>query len=276
MSTDPEPQPSHPLTVGHAVFATTLIALGVLALIHGDFTPPWAGVPEALPAQQLLANLTATISVLAGLGLLWPRQASLASGVLLSLLVVWLVVFRMTRILVAPTATDTWWGCGDGAAMVAAAWVLYVRLAPARHPGILRFPTGQPGLRIAHSLYGLALVPFGIAHFTYLQRTVAMVPAWLPGHLAWASLTGIGFLAAAGAILSGVLAPVAAALVAVQIGGFTLLVWGPVLAAGPEASQWTELLTSCALTAAAWLVAESYRTTWWRPTATDSASSPRP
>lgn len=228
-------------------FAVTMIGLGVLGLIQRDFPPTWTGVPKRLPGREVLIYICALVSVVSGAGLLTQRWGILAARALLMYLLAWLVLFRISHVFVTPTVEATWWECGDTAVMAAAAWVL----------------CGDKGLRHARVLYGLGLIPFGIAHFTYLQNTVADVPHWLGWPLGWAYFTGAAFIAAGLGVLTGVYARMAAVLSAVMISLFTLLVWVPIVVTGANAFQWTEFVNSWALAAAAWVVADSYRRMPW-------------
>jgi uncharacterized membrane protein len=231
---------------GRAAFAAVMIALGIQGLIRGDFAPVWQPVPSGVPAREALVYLNAVIALVCGLGLLWKGTATSAARFLFAFLLLWLLLFRIPEIVRAPSAFVAWDSCAEIAVMVAGAWVLSA--------------TGHTSVRVARGLYGLALISFGLGHFLYVKQTATLVPAWLPAHVAWAYFTGGAFLAAGVAVLVGVLARLAAALSALQIGLFTLLVWVPIIATGTkDAYQWSEFVLSTAVTAGAWVVADSYR-----------------
>lgn len=251
-------------SVGHAIFAATLIALGVLGLVRGEFAPIWQAVPKDFPTREALVYLCAFVSLACGIGLLWRPASAAAARVLFAYLLLWMLLFKVPYIVRAPTVEVYYQSCGETAVLAAAAWVLYARFAGAWDRRQISFATGGMGLRLARALYGLALIAFGLSHFAYLHLTAPLVPRWLPLPVAWAYFTGSAYLAAGVAVLIGVYARLAAALSALQMGLFTVLVWLPLMAEGAAtAAQRGEFVVSWALTAAAWVVADSYRGTPW-------------
>jgi uncharacterized membrane protein len=261
----------HIASIGHVVFAVIMIGLGVLGLVRGDFTVVWQGVPSGVPAREVLAYLCSLVSLACGVGLLWRQCAALSARVLLAYLILWFLLWRVYGLFVLPLVGGTW-SCGQTLVMTAAAWVLFVWFATDWDRQHLGFATGDKGLRIARILYGLGLIPFGIAHFMYLKETVVLVPGWLPWHVFWAYFTGATFIAASLAVLTGIFARLAVTFSALQIGLFALLVWAPRVVTGTPLSafQWGEVVMTLALTAAAWVVADSYRGSPWFAVGTGS------
>lgn len=249
---------------GHALFAVTLIGVGIVGLIQGDFTSVWQPVPKSLPGREALIYLTVLVSLASGAGLLWARTAAMTARGLLIFLLLWTLAFKMRFILRDPTSEGPYQSCSENAVLIAAAWVLYAWLAGESDRRRFGFATGERGVRIARVLYALAMIGFGLSHFAYLNLTAPLVPSWLPWHVGWAYFTGAAYLAAAAAMLIGVSARLAAVLSTAQMGGFTLLVWLPIAVAGTLSSfQRGEFLLSWTLTAAGWVVADSYRGVPW-------------
>ena len=245
-------------------FAAVMIWLGVMGLSKGTFVQVWQPVPKWVPAREALAYLCAFISLASGIGLLWQRSAAVAARVIVASLMVWLLVMRLPNLFYETPLVLVAWSFGSTAVMAGAAWVLYVWFAGDRDRRRLGFVADERGVRVAQVLYGLSLIPFGLAHFMYLDATTVLIPHWLPWPAAWAYFTGAAFVAAGLAVTFGVFGRLAAALSTLQIGLFSVIVWVPRVLAGPlNDFQWGEFVVTWALTAGAWVVADSYRGTPW-------------
>ncbi|HEY3858067.1 MAG TPA: DoxX family membrane protein [Gammaproteobacteria bacterium] len=254
-------------SVGHAVFAATMIAIGILGLVKSEYAAIWDGVPKALPGRELLPYLSAIVALACGIGLFLPRTAGLAARVLLAYLLLWMLIFKGRYIVLAPTQEGSYQSAGENAVIVAGAWVLYAWLAGEWDKQRLGFATGDRGVRIARVFYGLALIAFGLSHFFYLQFTAPLIPSWLLWPVFWAYFTGTTYLLAGAAVLSGICARLAATLAAVQMGSFLLLVWLPMIVAGKMSDfNWGEIVVNFALVAGGWVVSESYAGVPWLAT----------
>lgn len=251
-------------SVGHAVFAASLIAIGILGLINGSFAGIWEGVPKAVPAREALIYLCALVALVSGLGLFLQRTAAPAARLLLVYLLLWMLLLKGYYILLAPGTEVSYENWGETAVLAAAAWVLYAWFADAWDQSHLGFAIGDKGVRIARVIFGLALIAFGLSHYAYATDTASLVPAWLPVHLFWVYFTGTAYVAAGVAVLAGFFARLAVTLVTVQMAGFTLLIWAPYVATGhPDPGQWSEFVDSWVMTTAAWVVADSYPGVPW-------------
>ena len=132
-------------SVSHVVFAAIMIAIGIVGLIKGDFTPVWDPIPQD---SHTLAYLCSFISLTTGIGLLWQRTAAVAARVLFASLLLWLLLLRVPNIILSPTFGVFWPGF-ETAEMVAGSWVLYTWFAADWDRRRLGFATGKKGLRIA-------------------------------------------------------------------------------------------------------------------------------
>jgi uncharacterized membrane protein len=251
-------------SVGHALFAATLIAFGIFGLVRSDFAPIWDVVPTNFPAREGLIYLCAFVSLICGAGLFFQRSAGTTSRVLFAYLLLWMLLFKMPLIVQAPLVEGSYQNWGETAVLVAGAWVLYAWFANPWDRRQLGFATGENGVRLARVVYALAMIAFGFSHFVYLNLTAPLIPHWLLWPVGWSYFTGAAYIAAGVAMLIGVYARLAAALSALQMGLFTFLVWLPLLAEGiMTAGQRSEFAISWALTAAGWVVADSYRDVPW-------------
>jgi uncharacterized membrane protein len=230
------------MKVGRFVFAAVLIAVGLMGFIKREYMPIWPPAPED---KQFLLSICAGVSLACGIGLAWDRTAKLAARGFLAYLALWAIVFPLRELVEAPGEFGNWYGWAEPAVIAGAACI---------------FATGERGKRVARILYGVALLPLGLGHFIYAKQTIEMTPSWIPAHSFWAYFFGATFIAAGIGIVFGVLAKWAAALSTLQVGIFTAFVWIPVIAKGTtEPFFWTELGLSIAMTAAGWVITESYQ-----------------
>ena len=135
--------------LGWILLALTMIGVGILGFARGDFVQIWQPVPKAFPAREVLIYICAVVSILCGAGLLWRRTAASAARVLFFYLLLWMLVFKLRFIFLAPLTEGSYQSNGENAVIVAGAWALYVAVATDWDRKHLRFFGGLSQVEIA-------------------------------------------------------------------------------------------------------------------------------
>jgi uncharacterized membrane protein YphA (DoxX/SURF4 family) len=236
---------------GLYVFGGAAIFLGLLGLVSGDFATTWQNVGPNIPLRVPLAYLTAVIELAGGIALLWRRTARAGA---LTLTIVY-SIFTLIWVPKAFVNLGNYEPIGnvfEEFCLVAAGLVLCAIFSPAGSSTARRRP-------FFVLLFGICPISFGIVHIIDMPGLLGWIPGWLPPtKMFWAYATTLGFFGAAVAILTGIMAPLAARLLTAEIVIFELLVWIPNLFAGPSNHfNWAGNAICIALAGASWVVSDS-------------------
>lgn len=236
--------------LGLYVYGGAAIFLGILGLITGDFAATWQNVGPSVPLRVPLAYLTAVIELAGGIALFLPRTAR-AGALTLTIVYSVFTLIWVPKAFVNLGNYDPIGNVFEEFALVAAGLVLCAIFSPAGSSIARR----QPFFVL---LFGVCPISFGIVHIVDMPGLLGWILSWLPPtRMFWAYVTTMGFFGAAVAILSGIMAPLAARLLTVEIVIFEVLVWIPNLFGGPNNHfNWAGNAICTALAGAAWVVSD--------------------
>jgi uncharacterized membrane protein len=221
--------------------------------------PPW------YPVQRGLSIVAGVALLAAAIGLLVSVTAR-AAAMLLSLgLLLRLLLFHLPQLVHHFRDPGIWTVFGEVLALAGGACILAAALT-SRERLLGRV------LAIGRYLFAAPLVLFGILHFRYAFFISTLIPDWIPGRFFFANFTGLCFVCAALAIVTGVRARLAGYLLATMF-----LLWVGILHAPRVAraihsgNEWTSLFVALAMTGCALAVAASHP--WRTGNVSDGSSS---
>jgi uncharacterized membrane protein len=248
------------MTFGRRVYGVGVMAMGVVCLVWGDFFQGQP-VPKGFPARTALAYAVGVFLVVVGAAVVWRRTAAWGGAALTAYYTVVVVLLMDGYVLLKHYAEfGSYSGAAYQAGIAAAGLIVYAAGYQSKDAAgaDLGDGTARRLTRVGQVAFGVCAVLFGGAHFVYMNLTAPLVPKWLPPtQVFWGYATGICFVAAGVAMVTGVKARLAAVLLTAMIGSFTVLVHVPMLRVEPSHFNWAELATNLVLLGAAWVVADS-------------------
>ena len=218
--------------LGKNVYGTGVMALGIVGLVCADFVSGQP-VPKSFPGRTVLAYVAAMFLLGAGATVQWRRTAARAAAALMAYLALVVVVLMNGHVLLAHYAEfGAYFGAVEQLSLAAGALIVF---AAAAH---IEVTLAARLTRVGQGVFGLCALYFGSAHFLFMNLTAPLVPRWLPpSQEFWGYTTGVGFVAAGAALVSGLQARFAAILLTIMLASFALLVHAPMLMADPASGR---------------------------------------
>jgi len=256
--------------LARSLVAVACAALGILSLAHGEFAPLGQVIAAGNVARGVWLYGSACLLLLASALCFLPTV--LPSVLIIGAYEVAWAILSTHQIRASPLSIGAWYGFCEAMSSLVAPTMLYVayQLQASNdsrpRPSAERARTAARILAAARIVFGLTCVFYGVSHFVYADYTASMVPRWLPGSLALAYFTGMAHVAAGICLIVKLVPRLAAALEALMMSAFGLLVWVPSFFmqprpkwATPPGNQWSELVVTLLLATSAWLLAASLR-----------------
>jgi uncharacterized membrane protein YphA (DoxX/SURF4 family) len=233
------------MTFGRRVYGVGVMAMGVVCLVWGDFIQGQP-VPKGFPARTALAYAVGAFLVVAGAAVAWRRTAAWGAAALTAYYTVIVVLLMDGHLLLKHYAEyGMYSGAAEQVGIAAAGLIVYAASYKRGYvPGFVANDAAGADLgdgmarrltRLGQMAFGVCAVLFGGAHFVYMNLTAPLVPKWLPPtQVFWGYATGICFVAAGVAMVTGVKARLTAVLLTAMLGSFTVLVHVPMLRVDPS------------------------------------------
>jgi hypothetical protein len=233
------------------LFGASAVLYGVVLLMWHD-PDAWEDLPiPTLPLGYAVADIVAIALIVGGILMMLPRAAHLGSIISGAVFIIF-SVGSLPPVIAHPASYPSYIGFFEFFSLVWGAFALYGMTGSDA--------AGSPGVgRVARILLGVCTISFAAAQIYYLKYTASLVPAWIPpNQMFWAILTTVAFVLAAIAMLINVKARLALYLMTLMIALFGILVWIPIIVAGPQKHfSWAEIAVNFLISGAAWMVADA-------------------
>jgi uncharacterized membrane protein len=249
------------MRIGVSVFGIASVASGILDLVWGEFESahqPIQAWGDHIPGVTIFAYIAAVWLIAGGTAILWRRSLRFGAAALTILYGIF-VLFPLPRLYTAPQFLGYRVAVYIGVvANVCQQIVLFVPAAVVWGSLAGQGLLSRRAALVARWTFGFCSLAFGLGHLVAIETVVPMIPKWLPfGAVFWVVLTGIAFVLAGLAIVSGVMDVVAARLLGLMLLVFSALALAPRIFASPHNHvSWGANAFNLTAVGAAWIIAE--------------------
>jgi uncharacterized membrane protein len=240
------------LKTARIFFGISVLAIGIINLVTGNFPTGLLPVSNSLPGRTLLVYASGISMIISGILILtkkyaWPG-ALLAEGIFL----LFLIFLHIPKLLTHLNVSSEWTPAFEVFMLFSGALILGGTVL-----------TGDSRENVRHKLiatgkycFAISLFVFAVLHFLFAGEVVTFIPAWIPLKLFWAYFAVAAFFAASVSLFINKQVRLSAILLSLMFFIWVCILHLPVVITAIHSEQnWTNLFVPLAMSGIGLLIA---------------------
>jgi|HubBroStandDraft_6_1064221.scaffolds.fasta_scaffold06229_6 uncharacterized membrane protein len=246
------------LGLGRFLFAIPMVGFGLQYVGYGHYLGGLPPVPPWTPGGAVGAYLTGVVLIAAGLSIIANWKARFSAAVLGLVFLFCVLLLHTWRLSSVINSGNDRTRALEPLALAGAAFMLAATMA-VDWPNSRGWNAAVEWLsKLGRWIFAGSMVIFGVQHFMYAGFIATLVTPWIPGHLFWVYLTGVGMIVAGLCIAIKKFGGLAATWLGIMFLLWVIVLHGPRVAAQPRnADELSSLLVALAMGGASFVVARS-------------------
>jgi uncharacterized membrane protein YphA (DoxX/SURF4 family) len=231
---------------GRVFYGIAIAGMGLLTIYYGDF--PYMLIPakhQWIPALTTLAYLFGSLLFIAGACIVFEKKTKVVSLVLgFVLLLIFCFYFLPYQLFISTKNMHfgDWENAAKELALAGGAFVIAGCYVGKNESALTSFLAKL--IPFGSVLFPLAIISFGFDHFLYARQAADYVPSWIPWHLFWIYVGGIGLLGSGLAIVLNIKPRVAAVLLGIMTLSWFVILHIPRVVVSPVAYLGSEVTSA--------------------------------
>lgn len=240
---------------GHIFIAVAMIAFGIQHFNYLDFiTRVFAPLPTWIPAHAMFAVIAGVFLCLTGAAIIQKTNACILSLALAGAILLMFIIFQLPNLIAHLNNPMIWTNAGK--ALVLAGVSLIAAGSVAKEEPKTCVKLSVPMISLGKLFLSGFFILAAIMHFIYADFVATLIPTWIPAHLFWTYFAAIALIAGAVGMFIPKTEFYAAALTALMIFLWVILLHAPrALADLHNANETTAFFEALAMCGACLLIA---------------------
>jgi len=232
--------------IGRIFYGIAIAVIGLETIYYKDFHPYLLPANHAwLPGLVVLAYISGALLIFAGACIVVKKKTRPASLLLGSVFLLIVCLYYIPYELISSSKyvhLGEWENTEKELALAGGAFVIAGCFPEENETSLTRFlgkliPSGTV-------FFSLVMIGFGVLHFVYAHQVIDYVPSWVPSHLFWIYLAGVGLLGSGTGIILNVQRRLAATLLGSMIFIWLISLHIPRIIAAPSADLGDEVISA--------------------------------